>query len=36
MHQEKSGFVIYICDIVLNRQTYGQRQRLHTAITGLV
>lgn len=36
MHQEKSGFVIYICDIVLNRQAYGQRHRLQTSISVLV
>lgn len=36
MYQEKSVFVIYICDIVLNRQAYGQRHRLQTSITGLI
>lgn len=27
MHQEKSGFVIDVCDIVLNRQAHGQTHR---------
>lgn len=36
MYQEKSVFVIYICDIALNRQAYGQRHRLQTSITGLI
>lgn len=35
MHQEKSGFVICICDIVLNKQACGQRHRLQTSITEL-
>lgn len=36
VHQEKSGFVIYVCDIVLNRQAYGQTDREQTSSTGLV